>query len=49
VEEVEDVAAQRGHAGAAADVHHLALGVLGEELAVGAADPHLVALLSEKM
>lgn len=46
MEEVEDVAAHGGHAGAAADVDHFALGVLGKEFAVGAADGDLVAGLA---
>jgi hypothetical protein len=43
LELVEDVRAHRGHAGAAADEHHLVLGVTGEELAEGARDGDLVA------
>jgi hypothetical protein len=43
------VGAHRRHAGAAADEHHLVVGVFGEELAEGAGDVDLVARLAEKM
>ncbi len=43
LEQLEDVAAQRRHARAAADVDHLGLRVLDEELAVRSGDRHLVA------
>jgi hypothetical protein len=45
LELVEDVGAHRRHAGAAADEHHLVVGVFGEELAEGAGDDDLVARL----